>query len=48
MRMVLSAVRNDYRAAETYVCATDHRLRSPVTALSLIRERLAQPAAAPR
>ncbi|MYS92095.1 MULTISPECIES: thioesterase II family protein [Streptomyces] len=34
MRMVLPAVRNDYRAAETYVCATDHRLRSPVTALT--------------
>ncbi|MEU6179804.1 thioesterase II family protein [Streptomyces coeruleorubidus] len=92
MRLVLPAVRNDYRAAETYVCATDHRLRSPVTALSgdddpkasqdevrawsahtrgafeterypgghfflvdhapdvirLIRERLTQPAAAPR
>jgi surfactin synthase thioesterase subunit len=34
MRMVLPAVRNDYRAAETYVCTTDHRLRSPVTALT--------------
>ncbi|GAA4338004.1 alpha/beta fold hydrolase [Streptomyces venetus] len=34
MRMVLPAVRNDYRAAETYVCATDHRLSSPVTALT--------------
>ncbi|MGX1566044.1 thioesterase II family protein [Streptomyces sp. NPDC055506] len=34
MRMILPALRNDYRAVETYVWASDHRLRSPLTALT--------------
>ncbi|MDT0377690.1 alpha/beta fold hydrolase [Streptomyces sp. DSM 42041] len=34
LRMVLPAIRNDYRAAETYTCAPDVRVKAPITALT--------------
>lgn len=34
LRMVLPAIRNDYRAAETYTCPRDVRIQAPVTALT--------------
>jgi surfactin synthase thioesterase subunit len=34
LRMALPAIRGDYRAIETYECATDRRLRSPITVLT--------------
>lgn len=33
LRMVLPAIRNDYRAAETYTCEPGVRVQAPVTAL---------------
>ncbi|EST37921.1 hypothetical protein N566_10395 [Streptomycetaceae bacterium MP113-05] len=34
LRMVLPAIRNDYRAAETYTCPPDVRVEAPITVLS--------------
>jgi surfactin synthase thioesterase subunit len=34
LRMVLPAIRNDYRAAETYTCARGVRIQAPITALA--------------
>jgi surfactin synthase thioesterase subunit len=34
LRMVLPAIRNDYRAAETYTCPPDVRVKAPITAMT--------------